>query len=123
MKEAEYVETRVIKEKHRGGFNPFGFIFSLVFRILLSPFLIFIIAYIYFGNLREAVLVSLYAYTILTLLSIIVSAYQIFVSMITFNIFKFIKKSFKIILMFFALFFYWLTYIIIWGTNLDFPSI
>ena len=63
--------------------------FGLLTKILLSPIIVFVIAYIYFGDSRKAVLVALLFYSALSAFSLFTSGIQIFLAMGTFNIFKF----------------------------------
>jgi hypothetical protein len=114
--EKEYVHY---KEEKKGGFSLFKLFKKLVFKIILSPLVILIIAYIYFDDFRKAWLVAMIFYSALTVFSIITNFFQVFLAMATFNLFKFIKKSFKIIFMILALFIYWIIYIFMWGTNFN----
>lgn len=91
--------------------------FKLIFKILLSPVVIFLIAWLYFGDLRKGVLVALLFYSALTLYSLIVSGFQIAMSMATFNIFRFVRKSMHVIIMTLTLGLYWLGYLLMWGSN------
>lgn len=100
-------------------FNPFKFVLNLVLRILLSPLLVLIIAYIYYEDTRKAFLIALLFYSALTLFSLLKALLQIGLSMMTFNLFKFVRKSFKVIMMVIALIIYWLSYVAIWGTNFN----
>lgn len=111
--EAEYVEVR----KEGGGFSPFKTLSKLAFKIIFSPLIVFIVAYIYFQDTRKAFYVALLFYTGLTVLSIIWSFFQMFLAMATFNPFKLIKKSFKIVYMLVALAIYWGAYILMWGSD------
>jgi len=91
--------------------------FGLITKILLSPVAIFIGAYIYFGNMREATLTALLFYSALTAISLIFSGFQIATSLATFNVFRFAKKSMSVIIMTLTLGLYWLAYLLIWGSN------
>lgn len=115
MARDEYYE-----EEYRGSSllsKPIKLIFSLALRIIFSPLVVLILAYIYYEDTRKAFLVSLIVYTAMTLISLVMSLLQIFLSMMTFNLFKFIRKSFKVVTMTIALVIYWLGYIFYWGTN------
>ncbi len=93
---------------------------SILFRILLSPIIILVIGYLYFQDTRKAFLLTLYIYTVMTLISLVFTSFKIFVSMSTFNIWGFMKKSIKAISMVISLAFYWISFVIIWGTNFTF---
>lgn len=93
--------------------------FGLITKILLLPVVVFIFAYIYFGEFREAVLTSLLFYSALTAISLILSGFQIAMSMATFNIVKFVRKSMSVIIMALTLGLYWLAYLLMWGSNFN----
>ncbi len=94
-------------------------ILSLFLRIVLSPILILIIGYIYFKDTRKAFLITLYAYSLITFVSLIFTGFMIFTSMMTFNIIAFFKKSAKVIAMLISLALYWFGFIMIWGINFN----
>ncbi len=99
------------------GSNLFKTIVSLTIKIILSPLVILLVAYLYYEDTRKAFLIALLFYSILTLLSLLKTILAILFSVISFNLFKFIKKSFQAITMLLALLIYWLSYIYIWGTD------
>jgi hypothetical protein len=93
--------------------------FGLITKILLSPVVVFIGAYIYFGDFRQATFTALLFYSALTVISLIFSGFQMAMSMATFNIFKFVRKSMSVIIMTLTLGLYWLAYLLMWGSNFN----
>lgn len=89
----------------------------LLSRVFLSPTVIFIIGYLYFGDLRKAVLVSLIFYTGFSLLNLLMSGPAIITSVVSVNFFKFIKKSFALVMQVLILIVYWIVYVLFWGMN------
>ena len=89
----------------------------LLLKLVVSPFLLFVLGYIYFGDMRKAYYLALLGYTIITFSTLILTGITILPTMARFNVLKFIRKSFKAVSMTIALGVYWLTYIIFWGTN------
>jgi len=90
---------------------------GLLLKILLSPVLVFVVAYIYFQDTRKAVLVALYFYSAFSILSLIFKSIGIFTSMATFNLVSFARKSFQAITMVIMLGLYWVGYLLIWGSE------
>ncbi len=116
IKDAEYVG-----KKNESVLDiPQKFFKSMIFlslRIVFSPLAVLLLAYLYYEDTRKAFLLALLFYTVLTIFSIFQSLMQIFMSVVTFNLFKFVRKSLKVIIMFVALFLYWLGYTLMWDGN------
>ena len=104
-------DNRDDRKKSYGENKIMKFILKMLLKILLSPFIIFIGAYIYYDqDLRKGVLVALLFYSVLTAISIILKIIGIFTSMATFNPIKLIKRSFDLLIMLSFLLIYWLIY-------------
>ncbi|MBN1332053.1 hypothetical protein JW978_04185 [Candidatus Dojkabacteria bacterium] len=86
---------------------------KLLIKVVGSPLMLFIIGYIYYGDWKEAYYLALLGYTVLTVFSVILTAVTIIPTMAKFNIFKLVKKSYKIVSMSFALGLYWIIYLLI----------
>ena len=89
--------------------------FRLVLRILISPFVVFIVGLIYYGDTKEAYYLALLFYTALTVFSLITTFITISMSMAKFRVFKLIRKSYKVISMLIALGIYWAIYLVFWA--------
>jgi hypothetical protein len=94
---------------------------KLIFKIIFSPLLVLGVSYFYFDqDWRRAFLTALIFFTVTTLVAFLKKLFSVLFSAMTFNLFKFIKSSFDIIIMLITVAVYWGSYIFYYGTNFSF---
>lgn len=98
-------------KKHK--FNPI----RIVVNIVLSPIIIWLVSYAYYGDVRSAVLATLYAITFLNVLGLILKFISLLISSVTFSPFKMLKKSIEIVVSIIITGVYWGIYILIYGSD------
>jgi hypothetical protein len=84
-------------------------------RLVLSPIVLFVIGYIYYGNTKDAYYIALIIYTILTAISLVLAAVAISKSLAKLNPIRLVRKTYKVIAMLVALGIYWAIYLISWA--------
>lgn len=94
---------------------------KLIKRVVFSPLVVFLIAFFYFNqDLRKGILAALIFVTVLTAATLVWKLITILTSMMTFRIFKVIKKSLDVIIMIITIVIYWLLYSMWSGGNFTF---
>ena len=88
---------------------------KLITRLVLSPVVLFVAGYIYYGTTKEAYHLALLGYTILVVFSLIYTGLTIIPTISKFNILKLVRKGYKTTTMLIALGLYWLIYLIFWA--------
>jgi len=85
--------------------------------ILFSPLIFVIIGYVIYQEPQKAFLLALFVVTVIQVVKLLLRMFMLGFNAITFNIFGFIKNSFRIFSALIVIGIYWFLYIIIFGTN------
>lgn len=97
--------------------RPLKLILRLIVRVVLSPIVLLLFGYFYFGNWREAYLISLFIYSAFACGALLFMLATIPATMATFNIFGLLKRGYRTFLTLGFLVVYWLGYFLAYGDN------